>query len=114
MLGAEKSTVMRGEVIVEFVEVKKNYLLGNYVELDCRSPPGGQVFLVFLIAIVLVKIGRTQFGKQAGSLRVNELVPRSRSCDKTKVKILEFVIFSERPQIRVKFFGPEEVIFRAS
>ena len=96
------------------MEVKKNYLLGNYVESDCRSPPGGQVFVVFVMAIVLVKIGRTQFGEQAGSFRFDELVARSCSCDKTKVKILEFVIFSERSQISVKFLGPEVVVFCSS
>ncbi len=79
-----------------------------------RSPPGCQVFAVVFSVIVLVEIGRTQFSEQAGSLSVDELVTRPRRGDETKVKILEFVIFCERPQIRVEFLGPEVVIFCAA
>src|SRR5210317_1589434 len=83
------------------------------MEPASRSPPGGQVLVVVFSVIVLVEIGRTQFGEQAGSLGVDKLVTRPRRGDKTKVKVLEFVIFSKRPQVSVDFFSPEVVIFCA-
>jgi hypothetical protein len=63
LLGSEVSTYIRGQVIVNFVKVKEDYLFGNQMKPDSRTPPGGQVFVVVVSVIVLVKIGRTQFGE---------------------------------------------------